>query len=447
MTVVLFLISFGAIWLGLYLAKVIVGPIGLLAEATREVALGNYSVALHPKTDDEAGQLMQSFNSMTKDLYRHKTKAEEALQRLALSNDELQSKRQYMEVVFAHVAIGVVAINSDGKITVFNPRARELLQITDTVLIGKTLSEVLAPRIYDFFEQELKGNMEDTLPSKNIELDLRDAGLDLVITGAIAKIRDNLYRTAGIVIVFDNATERVRVHTVMAWREVAKRLAHEIKNPITPIQLNSQRLLKRFSDKFTGEDREVFVKCLNAILQQVESLTVLVSEFSRLARLPILQTDSIDMLYILKNIVMMYEHTHPEIKFVPIGFEQSVFLTADREQINRVFINLIANAVDSVKTSSFAGQPKIEVEVEVLSAEKAVKVQIRDNGRGVPTELMEKISDSYFTTKPNGTGLGLAIVKSVVEDLDGEISFYNNEPQGLVVSIKFQFSSESKISS
>ncbi len=433
LAVMTLLIIFSAVWLGFYVARGITGPIQSLAEGTREVALGNYNVSLTAKTDDETGQLVRSFNMMTKDLQSHRAEAEDARVALLHSNEELDQRRKYMEVVLKNISAGVIAADPDGRITSVNSAAEGLLKIEAAKVMDRRLADGLGRELYDSLWKPVAEKLEGR--------DIFSAQLDVVVSGRSltmlvdgTRIVDEDGEDLGLVLVFDDATEQVKVQRVAAWREVARRIAHEIKNPVTPIKLSAQRLLRRFHEKFEGEEREVFESCLDTILKQVDSLRDLVNEFSKFSKLPEIKPRMASINDVITDVCALYANSYPNVTLDTRGLGDIPDLPLDTDQMNRVFVNLVANAIEALDAQSNGG--RIEFRSMVLRNLNTVRVEVIDNGCGIPANLRDRVLEPYYSTKDGGTGLGLAIVNQIISDHGGYLRVAGNEPRGTKMVIE-----------
>lgn len=428
-TVITLLIVFAALWLGFYVARGITGPLQLLAEATKEVALGNYNVKLQSSTEDETGQLTLAFNSMTRDLARQKTEVESARTRLELSNQEIDRRRRYMEVVFKNIASGVIALDAKGSVTAFNDAAIKMLNLRNADPIGRNIQDVFGQGLYS----AMVPGVELANGPIEREIDLRDFGVDATVYVAATRIESETGEFQGTVLLLDDATDRIRMQRATAWREVARRIAHEIKNPITPIRLSAERMLRRFENRFDGDDRRIFENCIESILVHVETLRSLVNEFGKFARLPTIETRPSDLNAIVKSAVGVYRQGYAHIRFDE-QYSPVPTLNLDPEQFNRVIINLVANAVDAVSAAGRSG--RISVKTKFDESLGAGVIEIADNGTGVPEAIRDRIFEPYFSTKQNGTGLGLAMVNQVVSDHGGYVRITQSDENGSTFRIE-----------
>lgn len=433
-TVMTLMIIFGAVWFGFRVARTIIGPIQILADATREVALGNYTLTLSPLADDETGQLMKSFNTMTIDLERHRKSARDSQIRLQLSNEELERRRRYMEVVFANIAAGVIAVDAKGQVTAFNHAAATMLKTDEVVRHGSDIKSYLGEILYKLFWLPVVSNKNDSSASSR-EIDLRPAGIDLVLFIASTDIRGEDGEDLGVVVVFDDATQRVKQQRVMAWREVASRIAHEIKNPITPIKLSAERLLRRFGSKFDGDDKDVFQRCVESILTQVESLRTLVNEFGKFARLPTIRPTLSELIPVIRHAMDVFKEGYPAIDFKFV-IESSTIpqVMIDPEQMNRALVNVIGNAVDAMMESSGRGEL-----VATCTWDKAIEkvvILITDTGPGIPADIKDRVFEPYVSSKSGGTGLGLAIASQIIAEHGGYVRIAKSSAEGTTIRIE-----------
>lgn len=431
--VVSLLVLFSAVWLGFYVARGITRPIQILAEATREVALGNYNVTLTPKTDDEAGQLIRSFNLMTKDLEKHRTRAREDRDAMELTNIELEQRRKYMEIVLKHISAGVISVDSKNFVTAMNSAAESLLDVAAVDVVGRKVKQAFPEELNEKFWKPIDEKLLER-NQLNAQINLSRAGRELLLLVDASPIIDEQGIQQGYVLVFADATERVKAQRVAAWREVARRIAHEIKNPVTPIKLSAQRMLRRFHDKFEGEDQKVFEVCVETILKQVDSLRDLVNEFSKFSRLPEVRPKMANLNSVIKDSLNFFEMSYPNVKFIFTPDEELPNFPLDADQMNRVFVNIIANAVAALDDDG--GHGTVEVKATMVKKMNTVKIEIIDNGQGIPEKLRDRVLEPYFSTKDEGTGLGLAIVNQIVSDHGGYLRILGNIPKGTIVTIE-----------
>lgn len=418
------IIMFLATWFGFHLARGITVPIQELVNATTRVASGDLDIQLETSSTDEIGTLVQAFNQMTGDLRHGRQEINAANIEMKRSNLELDRRRNYMEIVLANVTAGVISIDRHGCLTTVNKSAENLLQMRAEKVLGRDFREVI-PKSYmpqimallkDLFYSE-KGTVR-----QHMTIPIGDEKYTLMIN--LTTLRDNDNNFMGTVVVFDDLTQLYKAQRMAAWREVARRIAHEIKNPLTPIQLSAQRLRRRYLDRFSAED-DVFDECTSMISKQVDELKNLVNEFSNFARMPATNPTLNNLNDIIQECLTLYRQAHKDIKFntqLESDLPNNKF---DREQIKRALINLLENAVSATPAKgSITLSSSYNKEINIIT------LMVSDTGCGIPAENKPRLFEPYFSTKRTGTGLGLAIVSSIVADHNGYIRVKDNEPQG-----------------
>ena len=439
MVMMVLMITFAAVWLGFYVARTITGPIQTLAEATREIALGNYSISIVPKNDDEIGQLVRSFNQMTNDLKRHKQDVEASQATLSKANVELDQRRRYMEVILKNVNTGVVAVDPEDRITIVNRAAERILGIESSKSIGRLTPDAIGPQLCEDFWRPVAARIgRHSTFSGQLEVDV--GGKPVTLLAEATRIYDDNGEDRGSIVVFDDATEQVKAQRVAAWREVARRIAHEIKNPVTPIKLSAQRLLRRFNEKFTGDDRQVFESCIDTIVVQVDSLRDLVNEFSKFARMPSIQPRMGSVNAVIMDVVNLYRMSYPDATLDTSGLGELPEVPIDREQLNRVFVNVVTNAI--LAFDGLDEKPRIEFRSEFLEGANAVRVEVVDHGCGIPDAIKDRVLEPYYSTRANGSGLGLAIVSQIVSDHGGYVRILDTKPRGTTIVIELPLGRE-----
>jgi len=417
-------IIFLATWFGFHLARGITGPIQKLALATNRVAEGDLDVSIDVQSDDEIGLLVAAFNKMTGDLRRNQQEIDQANRDLRTSNLELDQRRRYMEIVLKNVTAGVVSVDKQGNLTTVNKSAEKLLRIKPGKVLGKHFREVVSSEHLPMIREillELRDSGKDSI-RRQIILPLADDKLTLLVN--VATLRDEQGEFMGTVVVFDDLTQLTKAQRMAAWREVARRIAHEIKNPLTPIQLSAQRLRKRYLDRFSDDD-QVFDDCTRLIIKQVDELKNLVNEFSSFARLPASNPTPNDLNEILAEAMVLYQEAHKEIDFAFHPDSRLPAFDLDRDQIKRAIINLLDNAVGAI-----ARDGAVEIESSYNNALQMASFSIADTGCGIPAEDKPRLFEPYFSTKKSGTGLGLAIVATIISDHNGYIRVKDNYPKG-----------------
>ncbi len=426
--ITLFLITvvivFFAYWMGVYLANSMTRPLQELVEATRAVADGNLDVHIESYSRDEIGMLVQSFNRMTEDLRSKQLALNTSNEELFRINQESEQRRRYMEIVLRNVAAGVISVDRDGVITTINTSAEKLLNINPGSIMGKNFRNILRETHLDIVKESLKDLViakQDTI-NRQITLDIRGTKLSLQLH--LTMPRDEGGDFMGTVLVLDDLTQVMKAQRMAAWREVARRIAHEIKNPLTPIQLSAQRLRKRYLSRF-GDDETVFDECTDMIIKSVDEIKNLVNEFSNFARMPAIQPEPNDLNAIIRETLTLYQEAHRGVTFNFTPDDMLPQLKIDRDQIKRVVINLLENAVAAMEEKG-----TIEISSHYDPELKMADFRIADDGPGIPPEDRLRLFEPYFSTKKTGTGLGLAIVNSVITDHNGFVRVRNNVPRG-----------------
>ncbi len=428
--IVTLLIIFGAIWFGIYIAQGLTGPIAKLAEATRRVAEGNLDFELQRESDDEMGLLVDSFNRMTRDVRSSKEGIEKANLALQASYNEIDARRQYTETILQNVAAGVISLDQDGRITTINHFAENLLQINKDDFLGQDYRTALPPsyrKIMDGFLSELERSSKPVIKHP-LKLSVRNQTFSLLVN--FTRLENEQGEQLGVVMVFDNLTQLEKAQRVAAWREVARRIAHEVKNPLTPIQLSAQRLRKRYLDTL-GDDGEVLNQCTKTIVNQVDELKQLVSEFSSFARMPIVKPTPGNLQEMLQDVLVLYQESRPEIRFTLSADQSVVKVCFDRKQIKRVMINLLENGIAVLPDGG-----EIAINVSTDDEKKNILIRVADNGPGVKDDDKLRLFEPYFSTKKSGTGLGLAIANAIIADHGGSIRVEDNIPKGTVFIIE-----------
>ncbi|MGQ9647366.1 MAG: ATP-binding protein [Thermodesulfobacteriota bacterium] len=409
------LIIFSATWFGFYLAKDITVPIKEMAEATHRIAAGDLNVRIQMKSADEIGMLVQSFNQMTDDLQ--------------VSRYELERRRKYMEIVLKNVAAGVISIDDKGVITTINTFAEQLLEIKGGEVLDKKFFEVMSNEYVTQIEEllnELRSSNKDSI-EKQLNVRLRGKSLTLLIN--LTNLKDEDGRSLGVVAVFDDLTQMIKAQRMAAWREVARRIAHEIKNPLTPIQLSAERLRKRYLDKLP-EDGTIFDECTKTIVKQVEELKGMVNEFSSFARMPASHPSPNHLNEIIRETLVLFQEAHKEVRFLFVP-EHLPILNIDRDQMKRVMINLIKNSLAAID-----GEGEIKILTSYDPKLQIVRLEVSDDGCGIPEEDKGRLFEPYFSTRRTGTGLGLTIVNAIIADHNGYIRVRDNTPKGTTFLIE-----------
>ncbi len=432
--ITLFLIAmvivFFAYWMGVYLANSMTRPLQELVDATLAVADGNLDVRIESYSADEIGMLIHSFNLMTEDLRTKQNALNVSNLELTRSNQEIERRQKYMEIVLRNVAAGVVSIDREGVLRTINTSAERLLSLTAVNVLGKNIREIIEEKNIDIFNgliSELHTSRHGTI-SRQVTLDVRGSRLSLQLH--LTLLRAGNGEILGMVAVLDDLTQMMRAQRMAAWREVARRIAHEIKNPLTPIQLSAQRLRKRYLSRFS-DDEKVFDECTEMIIKSIDDLKNLVNEFSNFARMPAIQPEPNDINGLIRESLTLYQEAHRGIKFDITTDVGMPLLMIDRDQIKRVLINILENAV-----AAMSGQGTVTLTTSFDTVLKMAVISIADDGPGISPADKPRLFEPYFSTKKGGTGLGLAIVSSIVTDHGGFLRIRDNMPHGAIFVVE-----------
>lgn len=410
-------ILFAAVWFGFYLARQLSIPLVQLGRATKRVAAGDYSQLEIESGSEEINSLIGSFNQMIGNLSSSELELQQTIK-------NLNQYTRYVEIVLKNVSAGVVSVDMTGHITTVNRRAGELLLIDPTAGVGKHIRTLLSDENYKIFSTIIKSMQENALMTLQKEIRIVIEGENVPLSVNISILKNEEGSEIGRVMVFDDMTPIVNAQRAAAWTEVARRIAHEIKNPLTPIRLSAERIAKKFGGQITDP---AFQDSIRMIVSQVDDMRILVNEFSQFARLPQIQTVPGQINDNLLKTAQIYLDTHSQIHF-ELEFEKSIpEFKFDPDQLKRVFVNLIDNAVAAVQGES---KPVIKIQTEYNRQQQVVKLSICDNGVGIPSRDRVRVFEPYFSTKEKGTGLGLPIVKSIIEDHGGIIRALDNNGKG-----------------
>ncbi|MBS1963701.1 MAG: HAMP domain-containing protein [Bdellovibrionales bacterium] len=415
-------IIFVAIWIGLYMARELTVPVERLVKGAQMVGAGNLDTVIQSSGHDEIATLVESFNRMTADLKENRERLTEA------TRDQERRKIQ-LEAILANVGTGVISLDQDGRITTFNRAVSQLLEISPDRAIGRPYAEALVGEVSalnSVFEKAMSSSAPLRSPEV-MQVNLKIGGT----TKSVAAIATSL--PTGAVVVIDDMTSLVKGQREMAWREVARRIAHEIKNPLTPIKLSAQRMQRKLGD-LTGKEGQLVRECTETIIQHTDELKQMVNEFSDFARMPevTLVADSLDDM--IRETLSLYEQAHADVRFVYRPDSELPRFEFDRDQLKRVFINLFDNAVAALREKK--GEKRIEITTNYHASLKIAVLDFRDNGAGMPEDVKSRVFEPYFSTKSDGTGLGLAIAKRIVADHHGFIRVQSSAGEGTQFTIE-----------
>lgn len=424
-TLTFFLITlvvlFCATWFGFYFAKGISVPIQRLGEGMQQVAQGNWDFRAQADGDEEVVKLVNAFNRMTSDLETiHST---------------LEERRRYIENILANISAGVVSVDRDGAVATVNPIACTMLGLQPEQVTGQRWRDVFArpelKAIADLVARFSEGGREKI--EQQIKLAAGVRPLTAWVTAT--KLTDESGETHGFILFFEDVTQLLRVERMEAWREVARRIAHEIKNPLTPIQLSAQRLRKRYGTTLPEDDRALFDECTRTIVGQVDQLKRLVNEFSTFARLPAVEVAPNDLNGLVEEALVLFREAHPNIHFSCVADRELPQVEIDRDAVKRAIVNLLDNAVAACQATSEPG--RVEVVTALDAQMGVVRLEVADNGCGMTADVKARAFEPYYSTKKDGTGLGLAIVSAIMADHHAYVRVRDNQPRGIRLVIEF----------
>jgi len=412
------LIIFAASWIAFHLAKGITVPIEKLAQATKEVSKGNLNIKVEDPASDELGTFIDSFNQMVSDL-------NESHHNIAQKTSELESRKQYIETVLNNITTGVITLNAEGIITTINPSARDMLELQEKNPIGKSYEKILSDSKYSEILDNIKYGMKNKFKLSEKEIQINFGNQSTILSLTLSPLRQYNNKFSGIIIVLDNLTQLIKAQKIAAWKEVAQRVAHEIKNPLTPIQLSAERIIKNL--KKPGKDPNKIIKeGANTIVNEAGIIKSLIDEFSNFARMPNIRLQSGNIHEIITQTISLFKGIFTDIEFETLfSSEVTSIIQIDSEQMRRVFINLLDNAIDAMNKKG-----KIQIRTSFEEENRVVKIEISDSGPGISIQDKEKLFLPHFSTKKKGTGLGLAIVHQIINEHNGSIEVESNKPCG-----------------
>ncbi len=428
LSLVLLLTVLLAILAALNVSRKLVSPISKLAQATREIAAGDLTYAIQAETRDELGFLVQSFNEMTEALTSASTEAE-------LSRAQLQSQSEYLETVLGSLTAGVLTLDNDLNIVTANVAAEEVLGMPGGFFAGQALPEraesapVLAP-LAELIEYQMKRGPAEW--QREIRLQAHGQTKILLVRGS--RLSGEVSQAGGAVIVFDDVTMLNQAQREAAWAEVARRLAHEVKNPLTPIRLAAERLRMKLMSQLAEQDRSILERATGTIVSQVESLRSLVDAFGDYAQGPQLERKPIVFDELIKDVVALYQHEDQRVRFHLKLIAGPPGLSADGGQIRQLLHNLVVNSSEAVAEDKQA-EVHIRTRLITQAGKKWLEMEVSDRGPGYPQAVLEKPFEPYVTFKAQGSGLGLAICRKIVSEHDGRITIHNPAAGGACTTI------------
>lgn len=424
MQIVMSLVTlFAAVWFGFHMAKQLSVPLVQLGRATKKVAGGDYSQLEIQSGSEEINSLIGNFNQMISNLSASELELQQTLK-------NLNQYTKYVEIVLSNVSAGVLSVDMSGHVTTMNRRAGELLSTDPAQAVGKHFRLAVTDDNYQIFSNFVRSMQENRLThlQKEIRVDIKGESIPLSVH--ISILKNELQEEIGRIMVFDDMTVIINAQRAAAWSEVARRIAHEIKNPLTPIRLAAERISRKYGAQISDQ---AFNDSIQMIISQVDDMRNLVNEFSQFARMPQLKPIETSLNQVLLDASQIYKDNHAEIEFTFLLDESLPNFRFDPAQMKRVFANLIDNAVAAVEKIE---KPKVWIQTEYQAQFEIVKISIADNGSGIPQRDRSRVFEPYYSTKEKGTGLGLPIVKSIIEDHSGVIRALKNEPQGTKMYIE-----------
>ena len=418
------LIIFAASWIGFQLAKSINVPIEKLAQATREVSRGNLEVKVEDPASDEIGTLIDSFNQMIFDLKTSQMS-------IAQKTSELESRKRYIETILDNITTGVITLDGKGAIMTMNPSAREMLAIAEKDVIGKSYRTILGSARYAEVLRNIDWGMKNRYKLADKEIGIATNGQMTHLALALSPLKQTDGEFSGLIIVLDDLTQLIKAQKIAAWKEVAQRVAHEIKNPLTPIQLSAERIIKNLQKGEPGH-QAVVEEGARTIIQEAGTIKSLVDEFSNFARMPKIQIQSADIHQIIDQTLAFFKGIFTDIEFkVDYSPEVPASVPADPEQMKRAFINVLDNSIEAMNKKG-----KIWIRTSFEKEPQRVTIEIVDSGPGISTDDRFKLFLPHYSTKKKGMGLGLAIVNQIIRDHNGSVNIENNKPHGAKFTIQ-----------
>ena len=426
LTLVLMLAILTAVAIGFLLSRKLSEPLALLAEGTKKIAKGNFKTMLPEKGKDELGVLVRSFNSMTRQL-------DQATQTSENNQIRLESARSYLETVLAHLSSGVIVINDAMEIKSFNIAASKILQVDlsknkDQLLTSISNKNKLLKDFIVSIQEEIKTSNRKMQPEIIKQFEIRYEKNNQVLSLQITTLPQN--KVNNYVLMIDDITMMIQAQRNAAWSEVARRLAHEIKNPLTPIQLSAERIKHKLGSKLNKDDTEILDKAVSTIVNQVDAMKTMVNEFSEYARAPKLNLESTDINETIIEISHLFENSG--IKITTNLLKGLPKIKVDANMMRQVLINLIQNAQDAMVSNT----KKPSIKINTNKYKNYLVLSIEDNGPGFSEDILKKAFEPYVTTKSHGTGLGLAIVKKIIEEHEGIIVVENIKSGGAHINIQ-----------
>jgi two-component system nitrogen regulation sensor histidine kinase NtrY len=433
------LVLFAATWLALFLSKLVTRPVSALAEATDQISKGNLNYRVEVPAADELGELVTSFNRMAGELEGSRKQIEASTHELEDANVELEQRRRQIETILENIPTGVLSLNDERRVTRTN---HIFLRIFGgaKVATGSTLRDLFPVEIVEDIEHMLR--KADRMGTSSSQMEIASARGHVHVSLTVASLQHEGQRL-GYVLVFEDLSDLLKAQKQAAWREVARRVAHEIKNPLTPIALSAERIRRHLERGTTPDEESIAVihGCAETIAGAVETVRTLVDEFSTLARFPASRPEAADINTVIESALAMFNGRLDNIA-VHTELDRTLpKVLADPEAIKRAVANLVDNAAEAMQDSLMR---EVHISTGLLSSKEAVEIVVADTGHGVTRELKEKLFLPYFSTKKRGTGLGLAIVSRIIEDHHGSIRVEENVPVGARFIVELPVATENE---
>ena len=428
------LVLFAATWLSLFISKLVTRPVAALAEATQELSQGHFSYRVAIAAADELGELVASFNRMAADLEESRTKIEQSSLQLEKANAKIEQRRRQTEIILENIPTGVLSLDGAGKVRHANPAFARLLKFRDESTANIPTDNFEGASLRDIFGAEISAQMihlmrkADRMGTTTSQFELKSGGGILNVAITVASMRIERQRL-GYVLVFEDFTELLRAQKQAAWREVARRVAHEIKNPLTPIALSADRIRRHLERGAPPDENSIAVMhgCVDTIANAVETVRQLVDEFSTLARFPTAQPRPSDINTIIESALQLFSGRLDGVTIRTHLASDLPIVLADPDAMKRAIANLIDNAAEALQDSMVR---EIYISTSLVESRDSVEIVIADSGHGITDDVKERLFLPYVSTKKRGTGLGLSIVSRIMQEHNGSIRIEENHPVG-----------------
>ncbi len=436
-TVIALIVLLSAVWIGLDFANRLVAPIRRLIGAASLVSTGNLHVQVPiRRREGDLAQLGETFNKMTQEL---RTQRDDIVR----ARDVIDSRRRFTEAVLSGASAGVIGVDAEGRITILNRSAEKLIGLSESATLGKPLTEML-PELEELFTEARSGLHRLVQGQVTISRNERERTLSVRVTTEQSAAPEH-----GYVVTLDDITELVIAQRTSAWADIARRIAHEIKNPLTPIQLSAERLRRKYGGTITT-DRAIFEQCTDTIVRQVEDIRRMVDEFSRFARMPKAVIVNEDLADTVRQVVFLMRVGHPDIDIDLQLVQDPMPASFDRRLISQALTNIVKNAAEAINAAPLEPEKKGSIKVVVTREGPDVIIDVIDNGVGLPRENRSRLLEPYVTTRDKGTGLGLAIVGRILEEHGGGIELSDSPAMasgGRGARVRLRFAADLPVSS